>query len=117
MGDGITLWCDARTEEHTSDTISEAEDPPSLKRSEKIDQLTSGEKYGSMILSNEHNSTDTPPSFPLFNDAPKRIKRDNLSDALTSAATAVVGMLKGSDQSSAYLLEKSLIFQDDTWST
>ena len=123
VGDEITLWCDANTEEHTSNTLSkgtsrkrkaatENEDAPSLKRSEKIDQLTSelhekhGEKYGMphlriwarMILNNQHNSTDTPPSFPLFNDGPKRTKRDNLSDALTSAATAVVGMLKGNDQ-------------------
>ena len=38
-----------------------------------------------------------PPPFPLFKEhAPKHPqKRDNLADALTSAATAVVGMIKG----------------------
>ncbi len=92
--------------------LTEHEDAPVVKRQDKIDQITSelqqkhGEKFGMpqlriwarMILNNQHNSTDTPPSFPLFNDNVKRAnKRDGLTEALTAAATAVVGMLKGND--------------------
>ena len=50
------------------------------------------------------SSLDTPPTIPMFSGATSKApKRDSLSDALTSAATAVVGLLKGSDSTGAAL--------------
>ena len=90
---------------------TESDDAPPTKRADKIDELAlelhekHGEAYGMphlriwarMILNKQHKSKDVPPPFPLFKDhAPKHPqKRDNLADALTSAATAVVSMIKG----------------------
>ena len=46
----------------------------------------------------QQSSLDTPPSIPLFSGTTlKPPKRDSLTDALTSTATAVVGLLKGSN--------------------
>ena len=86
---------------------------PPTKRADKIDQLAlelhkkHGDQYSMphlriwarMILNKQHKSMDLAPPFPQFKDhATKNTpKRDNLTDALTSAATAVVGLLKGGE--------------------
>ena len=122
-GNEITIWCEGRSHEHSTSEppsknmrkrkATESDDAPPTKRADKIDQLAlelhekHGEAYSMphlriwarMILNKQHKSKDVPPPFPLFKDhAPKHPqKRDNLADALTSAsaATAVVGMIKG----------------------
>ena len=43
-------------------------------------------------LNGQHSSLDLPPNNPLFSKAPKK---ESLADALTSAATAVVGLIRG----------------------
>ena len=58
-----------------------------------------------MKHNNQHSSLDIPPSMPLFSGTTsKPPKRDSLSDALTFAATAVVGLLKGNDSTSGTAL-------------
>ena len=54
--------------------------------------------WARMKVSGQHESLDHPPQIPLFVGAVKTpTKRgDNLTEALTSAATAVVGLVKGS---------------------
>ena len=54
-----------------------------------------------MKVNGQHENLDAPPSIPIFNGSTPNPKRggESLSDALTSAATAVVGLLtKDSDQ-------------------
>ena len=118
-GGEITIWCDGHSPESEPPRhkrkAPESNDPPPSKRADKIDQLALElhEKHGDtysmphlriwarMILNKQHKSMDVAPPFPLFKDhAPKQTpRRDNLTDALTSAATAVVGLLKGTDSS------------------
>ena len=124
-GSEITIWCEGQSHEQpTSDPSSrnsrkrkttESDDAPPTKRADRIDQLAlelhekHGEAYAMphlriwarMILNKQHKSKDVPPPFPLFKDhTPKHPpKRDNLADALTSAATAVVGLIKGNEPS------------------
>ena len=44
----------------------------------------------------QHSSPDLPPNYPLFsNYYLKAPRNESLSDALTSAATAVVGLIRG----------------------
>ena len=52
--------------------------------------------WARMKLNGQHNSMEHPPAIPLFTGAMARpARKDSLSDALTSAATAVAGILKG----------------------
>ena len=44
----------------------------------------------------QHDDLDSPPQIPIFTCAVKTPRRESLSEALTSAATVVVGLLKGS---------------------
>ena len=123
-GNEITIiWCEGRSHEHSTSEppsknmhkrkATESDRAPPTKQADKIDQLAlelhdlekHGEAYSMlylhtwarMILNKQHKSKDVPPPFPLFKEhAPKHPqKRDNLADALTSAAIAVIGMIKG----------------------
>lgn len=120
-GDEITLWCDGTrpeankaTQEGKKRKTDSTEEPPSKRKAKEdtVDELTKtlqekhGEKWSMpqyrlwarMKHNGQHSSLESPPSIPIFSGASsKPPKRDSLSDALTSAATAVVGMLKGSD--------------------
>ena len=121
----ITLWCEGPTsEEHGTKRgkkrkADESRDSGSSKRSsreESIDEIVQslrekhGEDYSApqyrmwarMKLNGQHASLDHPPPYPLFNGGTtKSSKRgESLSDALTSAATAVAGILKGNEPSS-----------------
>ena len=52
-----------------------------------------------MKINGQHESLDAPPNIPIFTGStpnPKATRGDSLRDALTSAATAVVGLLKDS---------------------
>ena len=52
-----------------------------------------------MKINGQHERLDAPPNIPTFpgwTPNPKATRGDSLSDALTSAATAVVGLLKDS---------------------
>jgi len=52
-----------------------------------------------MKINGQHESLDAPPNIPTFTGSrpnPKATRGDSLSDALTSAAMAVVGLLKDS---------------------
>ena len=52
--------------------------------------------WARMYLNGQHSSLDLPPNNPLFsNYGPKALKKESLADALTSAATAVVGLIRG----------------------
>ena len=83
-------------------------------KEERIDSTTQqlreihGETYSGpqlrlwarMHLNGQHDSLEEPPRIPLFTGSTssnKGSKRDSLSDALTSAATAVVGILTHKD--------------------
>lgn len=58
--------------------------------------------WARMLLNKQYKSMEKAPPYPPFQEkAPKTRKHDNsLSDALTSAATAVVGLLHGTDSAS-----------------
>ena len=124
-GDEITLWCDEAnksTREGKRRKIDDSEEPPTQRKAnlkDTVDEITKTlqEKHGDtwsmphyrlwarMKHNNPHSSLDIPPSMPLFSGTTsKPPKRDSLSDALTSAATAVVGLLKGDDSTSGTAL-------------
>ena len=118
-GDEITLWVHGRV----SDTNvvktgkkrrrDEIEDTSS-KRADKESQIDAvvqqlrevhNEGYSGpqlrlwarMKVNGQHDSMDTPPSIPLFSGVTpgKAANSNSLNEALTSAATAVVKVLKG----------------------
>lgn len=65
--------------------------------------------WARMKLNGQHNSMDHPPQIPLFTGTMlSKPKRDSLSDALTNAATAVVGILKSNSQPTNACEEKSM---------
>ena len=108
----VTLWCIAE-KRGKKRKIEESEEAAPTKRASKEDQVDAmamelrekhGEKYdfrqlqlwARMKLNGQHTSLEHPPCIPFFSGANvKPAKRESLSDALTSAATAVVGILKG----------------------
>ena len=52
--------------------------------------------WARMYMNAQHSSLDLPPNNPLFsNYGSKAPRKESLSDALTSAATAVVGLIRG----------------------
>ena len=127
-GDEIILCCDGTPVEATKSTREgkkrknegSTEEPPSKRKAKEdiVDEITKilQEKHGEtwsipqyrlwarMKHNDQHSSLDTPPSIPIFSGTmSKPPKQDSLSDALTSAATAVVGLLKGSDSTGAAL--------------
>ena len=80
--------------------------------------------WARMKVNGQHDDLDTPPQIPLFTGAVKMPNKrgDTLSDVLTSAATAVVGMLKGSPatptpSTPCYHPASGLKFQGNIWST
>ena len=121
--DEITIWCEGRPSEEqqrkkdagkkrkledadNNDTTSKR--AAKEKKLEEIVQTLRdkhGENYCSgphlriwarMYMNAQHSSLDNPPNNPIFsNYGSKAPKKESLSDALTSAATAIVGMLKG----------------------
>ena len=72
---------------------------------EKHDEQFSGPQlrlWASMKLNGQHYSMEHPPQIPLFaGTMTRKPKRESLSDALTNAATAVVGILKGQPPSTS----------------
>lgn len=117
-GDEITLWCDARhlPEEQKKQKKrkgEESDDTPVKKRASKEEQVDkiilllrdkhqdrfSGPQlrlWARMNVNRQHESLDTPPNIPIFTGStpnPKSTRGESLSDALTSAATAVVSLL------------------------
>ena len=120
-GDEITLWCDARhapeeQKKRKKRKTEETDETPIKKRASKEDQVEklilqlrekhndqfSGSQlrlWARMKINGQHESLDAPPNIPIFTGStpnPKATRSDSLSDALTSAATAVVGLLKDS---------------------
>lgn len=84
---------------------SQLEDILFTLREKHGDEVYSGPQlriWAQMHLNAQHPSLDIPPNIPLFGSKPSSIrpKKDSLSDALTFAATAVVGLLKGGSPSS-----------------
>lgn len=119
----FTIWCEGRLSEeqqkkkeagkkrkledaNSNDTTSKR-----AARDKKLEEIMQtlrdkhGENYCSgphlriwarMYMNAQHSSLDLPPNNPLFsNYGPKAPKKESLTDALTSAATAVVGMIRG----------------------
>ena len=120
-GDEITIWCEGRRSVSPemparSGRKRKADEPePSTKQADRIYELAHelyekhGETYSMpqlrlwarMLLNKQYKSMDKAPPYPPFLEkVPKARKHDNLSDALTSAATAVVGLLNGTESSS-----------------
>ena len=114
----ITLWFSVskQTKKRKREREEQEDSVPSkrVSREEKVDTLAqelrekhadqfSGPQlrlWARMKLNGQHNSMDHPPQIPLFTGTINKPKRDSLTEALTSAATAVVGILKGTPQSS-----------------
>ena len=113
----ITLWCVGCSAKSSSRTGQKwkAEDPEVIQstKEDTIDQLAH-EKHGEAYTMPQYGITicglacystsriyknmDVAPPYPPFqNRAPKTPKRENQTDALTSAATAVVNVLSGKD--------------------
>lgn len=51
-----------------------------------------------MKVNGQHDRMDSPPSIPLFSGVSHSRTTNSLNEALTSAATAVVSMLKGTPE-------------------
>ena len=123
-GNEITIWCEGRLPEQLPEPptksgrkrkAQECEEMPSTKKCDLIDQTAQNlyEKHGErfampqlrlwarMVVNKQYTSLDVPPPYPPFKDQTTKTpgKRDSLSDALTSAAIAVVGLLKGNSAS------------------
>ena len=113
--DEITIWCEGKLPTVQSargrKRKAEEQELPTNTKSDKIDELAHelyekhGESYSMpqfrlwarMYLNKQYKSLDKAPSYPPFQEkAPKiRKQESSLSEALTSAATAVVGLLQG----------------------
>lgn len=122
--DDITVWCEGKQSCDDSGKKSgkkrklddgDTEESASAKRTAReteIDKTTQElreihglEKWtlpqyrlwARMKVNGQHDDLDTPPQIPLFTNVVKTAskQRDSLKDALTSAATAVVGMIRG----------------------
>ena len=121
--DEITIWCEGRLSEEQQrkkdagkkrkleDADSNDTTSKRAAREKKLEEIVQtlrdkhGEKFCSgphfriwarMYLNGQHSSLDLPPNNPLFsNYGPKAPKKESLADALTSAATAVVGLIRG----------------------
>ena len=117
--DDIMLWCEGQRHEQPQnragkkrkDTESDTDDYPSRKRSRHEEQVNAvaeelrglhKDKYtgpqlrlwARMKVNGQHNSTLNPPSIPLFTaTVPSKSRHEPLTEALTSAATAVAGLL------------------------
>ena len=121
LGDNTetTLWCEGpSSEEHASKRgkkrkSNDSGDSGTFKRSareESIDEIVTSlrEKHGEdysvpqyqmwarMKLNGQHSSLEEAPPYPLFNGGAKKssAKQESLSEALTTAATAVAGILR-----------------------
>ena len=136
------MWCDGTLPESTKSTRDgkkrksddSTDEPPSKCKANEgtVDEITKTlqEKHGetwstpqyrlwAQIKHNgQHSCLDTPPSIPMFSGTTsKPPRRESLSDAITSAATAVVGLIKGNDSTSAALSPgNELGSLDNIWS-
>lgn len=123
----ITLWFsrESPSKQSKKRKAEEVEAPVPNKRvsrEETVDKLAQElrEKHGEqfsgpqlrlwarMKLNGQHKSMDHPPQIPLFTGTISKPKRESLSEALTSAATAVVGVLKGTPQSPSASVETGM---------
>lgn len=112
--DEITLWCEGRLppdQPTKGGRKRKADELEQSTKTDKIDELAHelyqkhGETYSMqqfrlwarMLLNKQYKSMETAPPYPPFQEKiHKTCKQENsLSDALTSAATAVVGLLQG----------------------
>ena len=127
-GDEITALCEGRlyipeylpepqTKSGCKRKMQESEETPPMKKCDLIDQTAQElyEKHGErfamrqlrlwakMVVNKQYTSLDIPPPppYPPFKELTTKTpgKRNSLSDALASAATAVVGLLKGNGAS------------------
>ena len=119
-GDEITLWVHGHQKDHVEKAGKkrkrEVHDEPSSKRADRDRQIElvfqqlqelHNEQYSGpqlrlwarMKVNGQHDSMESPPNIPLF--TPSKVSKGNsLNEALTSAATAVVSMLKGTSEPS-----------------
>ena len=96
---------DGDTEESTSASKRTARETEIDKITQELCEIHALEKWtlpqyrlwARMKVNGQHDDLDTPPEIPLFTNVIKSAskQRDSLKDALTSAATAVVGMIRG----------------------
>ena len=115
----VVLWCDARCDDDddAGNRRKRKKDGETLtKRQEKEEEVDDifrqlkerhGEKFdiprlrlwARTICGNLHDDFETPPDLPAFrNEAPKKMKRDSLSDALTGAAVAFANVFSSNPQ-------------------
>ena len=125
VNDDITVWCEGKqscddsgkksgkkrklddgdTEESASASKRTARETEIDKTTQELREIHGLEKWtlpqyrlwARMKVNGQHDDLDTPPQIPLFTNVIKTAskQRDSLKDALTSAATAVVGMIQG----------------------
>ena len=121
-GDEITIWFEGRSVSPEQPARSgrkrkAGELEPSTKQADRVDELAHelfekhGETYSMpqlrlwarMLLNKQYKSMDKAPPYPPFQEKVHKARKhdNNLSDALTSAATAVVGLLNGTDPSTS----------------
>ena len=113
--DEITIWCEGKLPTVQSargcKRKAEEQELPTKTKPDKFDELAHelyekhGESYSMpqfrlwarMYLNKQYKSLDKAPPYPPFQEkAPKMRKQESsLSEALTSATTAVVGLLHG----------------------
>ena len=113
----ILLWCDGMSDisQGGRKRKNTGGEPPSKRgvcKEGTIEEITKElqEKHGEtwsnpqyrlwarMVHNDQHRSLDVPPSIPMFSGTrytSKPHQRESLTDAITSAATAVAGILKG----------------------
>lgn len=109
----ILLWCDARSESTTNEKkrksqVEHVEPPPSKRKliEDKVDDTVEELKerhddrytlpqlrlWARMISAGHHESLDDPPQIPaLTGVTPKRKQKESLAEAITGAASTLVG--------------------------
>ena len=123
--DDIAVWCEGKqscddsgkksgkkrklddgdTEESASTSKRTARETEIDKTTQELREIHGLDKWtlpqyrlwARMKVNGQHDDLDTPPQIPLFTNVVKTAskQRDSLKDALTSAATAVVGRIRG----------------------
>lgn len=115
----INLWCEGKTEQEENDPSPPAKRLRSGVKSTRREQLEEEvddifkqlkEKHPDMtapklrlwarlIQSGHHDDYDTPPNIPLITGSSTKSKKENVADALTGAATAVVKVIQSNSPS------------------
>ena len=112
----VLLWCDARSESIANgkkrrlQTENTNEPPPSKRKQieDRVDEIVEELKerhdddnytlpqmrlWARMISAGNHESLDDPPQIPAITGVPKRKKRETLAEAISGAASTLIGAI------------------------